>query len=265
MEENKEFMSPLEQMNQLLSDKKTLIAAEMEKLTTAKQELLAFQKELQLKVVEIKAEQKEIKKEREELAKEWEKLREAQKNMESSMAQVLAEKVKLEQESMDDFKRILQDFAGDSDIQTGEGEFNLDELRKSIGLDTVPGPQEADENKIPELFVQLEKEISKSYSKWSKLELVPERYCLQFGDKEIRFFDSNDENQVPYVQIIVFARKAKMDNRLLGNLAGAARVVPEWGIGTEGSTIVCTMQFTRETKITAVLKKCNDFMKNYLS
>lgn len=267
-------MSPLEQMNQLLSDKKALIAAEMEKVNSAKQELLDFQQELSVKVREIQIAQEEIKKEKEALANEWKKLDEAKKNLQTSMEEVLEEKVKQEAKSLEELKKNLEETDKTDALNSSMPEFNLNQLRQSIGIDVVNTETtntvvetnvEAPKVVIPELFQVLEKEITKSYSKWTKLELLPERYCLQFGEREIRFFDVSDDNKLPYVQIIVFTRNSKSDNKLLSTLTNAARVAPEWSINTEDNKIVCTMPFTSETKASAVLKKCNEFIKNYLS
>lgn len=267
-------MSPLEQMNQLLSDKKALIAAEMEKVRVAKQELLEFQKELSEKVKEVQIAQEEIKKEKAALAIEWQKLEETKKNLQTSMEEVLVEKVKQEAKSLEEFQKSLEGTSALDVMDLQKDEFDLNALRQSIGIDvvnTTPNNVAAETVvkeptvEIPELFQVLEKEITKSCPKWTKLELLPERYCLQFGEKEIRFFDVSESNKLPYVQIIVFTRNTKSDNKLLSTLTSAARVTPEWSVNTKDNKIVCSMPFSSETKVSAVIKKCNEFIKNYLS
>ena len=282
MPENTEKLTPLEQMNQILSDKEAVIDAKLQKLEASKRELTEFQQELTLKVKEIQLAQEEITEERKKLADEWEKLQTAQKNLEVSMEKVLEEKVQLEQKNASELSRLLEEETGKG---TEEEAFNLDALRQSIGMETKGKPvpnfgtektkaesetakadtSEPQEPALPELFIQLEKEISKSYTKWNKLELFPERYCLEVGDREVRFFDAGEQSPVPYVQIVVFTQNARSSSRLLSSLTAAARVLPEWSIDTRENQIVCTMQFTAETKAAAVLKKCNDFIKNHLS
>ena len=273
MPENTENISPFEQMKKILSDKEKAIDAKLEELTMKRKEWEAFQKEVLQKAQEVKEAQEAIQKEKKEIAIEWDKIRETQENLQKSMEEVMAERVLQEQKSLSDFVKSLEDDVFADGLTSKEGEINLDDLRKSVGIEVStkksiqPPPviDEVLEDKIPDLFVKLEKEITKSYSRWTKLELLPERYCLQFGEKEIRFFDSNEKNKVPYVQIILFTQNSRTYNRMLSNLAGVARVVPEWSINTNDNKIVCTMQFTNETKVSVVLKKCNDFMKNYLS
>lgn len=272
MAESTPTLSSLEQMNQLFTKKEALINEKLEKLETSKKELEVFQEELLQKAQEVKEQQEALKQEKADLAREWDKVHEAKENLEKAMEQILEAKILQEQKSLLDLETMLSedDSAVNDEVKTDT--FNLDALRASIGIDTMSSismnaekKETVLEMKIPELFKQLEKEIGKSYPKWTKLELLPERYCLQFGEKEIRFFDANEENPIPYLQIIVFTRNTKNDSRLLSNLAGAARVAPDWSINTEDNKIVCTMQFTYETKLSAVLKKCNDFIKNYLS
>ena len=269
--ETVETLSPFEQMKKILSDKEAVINTKLEELESKKREWEQFQKEVLLKAKEVQEAQADIQKQKEEIAAEWEKIREAQDNLKLSMDEILAERVQQEQRSLSDFVKSLETQGCLED--SPHEEISLDELRKSVGIEVVPQQASGSLNveeletqiKIPELFLQLEKEITKSYTRWTKLELLPERYCLQIGEKEIRFFDASENNKVPYVQIIVFTRNSKNDNKLLSNLAGASRVVPEWSVSTEDNNIVCTMPFTKETKVTAVLKKVNDFIKNYLN
>ena len=271
MADNTETLSPFEQMKKILSEKEEAVNSKLKELDAKRRDWEEFQKEVLEKAKEVQEAQVAIQKEKDAIEDEWDKIREAQENLKQSMDEILAERVLQEQRNLDDFVKSL-DTQVSVDNSKAE-EISLDELRKSVGIDVLPKPAITVEDTkldqtqiaIPELFIQLEKEIKKSYSRWTKLELLPERYCLEVGNKEIRFFDISEENKVPYVQIIVFLRNSKNDNRLLSNLAGASRIVPEWSINTEDNKIVCTMQFTQETKISTVLKKCSDFMKNYLN
>lgn len=293
MKESQEKISPLEQMNQILSDKEAVIDSKLEQLKTYRKELTDFENQLKEKVSEVQKAQFEIASEKEAIQKAWDEIHVYEKNLETTMEQVLAEKVLMEQRSMSDLKKMLEEddvlcIDPKSELQEftkashHSEEFDLNLLRRSVGID-VPdfGTNEQavteepdisdtvettkEEIFIPEVFIRMEKEITKSYPKWTKLEMVPERYCVQFGEKEIRFFDASEETKVPRVEIIVFRKNARTDRRLQGNIAGIERVATDWSISTEENQIVCTMHFTADTKASVVLKKCNEFIKKHLN
>lgn len=263
-------MTPLEEMNRILSEKEKKIDEKMQALKNYKQELRAFESQLSEKVKEVKQAQEEIKVEKERLKKGWEELKASEKQLESSMSQVLAEKVQIEEKNLLELDALLE--------QEQPSEFHLDDLKQSVGIVPNFGTEEEKKGEsdkerkeqekgkqIPEIFLELEKEIQKSCPKWEKLELLQERYCLQNKDKEIRFFDVDTENPVPRVEIIVFRKNAKNDRRLQSNIASIGRVALDWNIVTEENQMICIMQFSPETNPSVVLKKCNEFIKNYLA
>lgn len=279
MLEDMEGLSPLEQMNQLLSEKEKKLDKKLQELKNYRRELRNFENQLSEKAAKVKQAQEEIRAEKEEVKKSWEALKAYETKLEVSMSEVIAEKVQMEQKSLSELDMLLED---DSWL-TGEQEsvnFQLDALKESVGIvpDFGTDPEEEKQtakeskekekektNPIPKIFLEMENEIQKSYPKWAKLELLPERYCLQHKDKEIRFFDADAENPVPRVEIVVFRKNARNDRRLQANIAGIGRIAMDWNITTEENQLVCIMQFAPETNPAVVLKKCNEFMKNYFA
>lgn len=263
MSEDTKHLSPIEQMNLLFSEKEKKIDEKMQELKVYKQELRKFEQQLSEKAAEVKQAQDEISAEKERLKRGWEELKAGEKKLEISMSQVIAEKVQIEEKNLSELDALLTD----EDVS----DFHMDALKKSVGIvpDSGTGPEEEKKgenpNPIPAIFLAMEKEIEKSCSKWEKLELLSERYCLQYKDKEIRFFDVDAENPVPRVEIVVFRKNARNDRRLQANIAGLERIAPEWNIVMEENQLVCIMQFAAETNPSVVLKKCNEFIKNYFA
>ncbi len=279
-------LSPLEQMNRILSEKEAVIDKKMEELKNYRQELDTFEGKLAQKVLEVQKEQEQIKKEKNDIEKRWKELENHEAQLQLSMSKVLEEKVYLEERSRADLEKALGSDGFGKAGKAADG-FDLSVLGRSIGIEMPEsGTGESEIKKsagcasgcekesvpksgtiqpeIPEIFLKLEKEIVKTYSKWTKLEMIPERYCVQNGDKEIRFFDTERKYGTPRVEIIVFRKNARTDKRLMGNIAGIERVAPDWSINAEENQLVCMMQFTADTKPSMVLKKCNDFIKNHL-
>lgn len=260
--------SAIAQMNEILIKKEELINEKKSELEAYRKDLEAFEKELQSKVKEVQQGQIEIEEEKKKINAAWDEIRSYEEKLQATTNEVLAEKIKLEQMQ----KELLEKELSEPTTGSSEQRLNLSELRASIGLEeetpivkNQESVSQANEpaikkgvNEIPELFKSLEKEIAKACPKWSVLEMMPDRYCLKFEEKEIRFFD---KEPVPEVQIVIFRRNAKADKRLQTNLVNLERVSPEWQITTEENRIIYTMPFTKETKISVVLKKCNEFIK----
>lgn len=259
--------SAIAQMNEILTKKELLIKEKKEELDAYKKELEIFEQELQNKVEEVKKGQAEILEEKKKIDEAWKEIRAYEEKLQASTNEVLEEKIKFEELQKDFLEKELNE-QGNSD---SESRLNLSKLRASIGI-TVEEPvahEEADGTKeqetvkedvdeIPTLFRDLEMEIEKSYSKWNVLEMMKDRYCLKFEEKEIRFFDNEPH---PEVQIVVFRRNAKADKRLQSSIVNLERVAPEWHITTDENRVIYTMPFTKDTKTAVVLKKCSEFMK----
>lgn len=261
--EENSHSSPIEQMNQLLFEKENIINQKKAELESYMIELKTFEGELVQKTKELQNWQKRLEKEEIKIKEKWDEIKAFEENLEKSTNEILDEKVKLEQMNKE---RLMSELKTDSSSGS-DSRLDLNDLRMSIGIAISEQVVENEEkqliDEIPELFRKLEKEINKSYSKWNLLELVPERYCLEIGDKEIRFFEADRKNSLPYVQIIVARKNVKTDRRLQNNLIGIERVAPEWKLDVKDNQIECTMYFSKETNVSILLKKCNDFMKTY--
>lgn len=256
--------SPIEQMNQLLFEKENIINQRKAELESYMIELKTFERELVAKTKELQNWQKRLEKEENKIKEKWDEIKIFEENLAKSTDEILAEKIKIEQMNKE---RLMSELEVDTSDESNT-RLNLNDLRTSIGIEVPEQVEEVKEEQpvdvIPELFRKIEKEINKSYSKWTLLELIPERYCLEIGDKEIRFFEADKKNSLPYVQIIVTRKNAKIDRRLQNNLIGIERIAPDWKLDVKDNQIECTMYFSRETNVSILLKKCNDFMKTHL-
>lgn len=258
-------ISAIEQMNQILFEKENVINKKRLELENYMAELKKFENELVQKTKDIQIWEKRLKSEEQKLKEKSKELQNFEEKLQDSTKEILAEKVKIEQLNKERLEAELKD----NNYMENDTRLDLNSLRTSIGI-IVPEEKGKVNNEvtttdqidpIPDLFRKLEKEIKKSYSKWSLLELVPERYCLEIGDKEIRFFEAN--NTLPYVQIIIMRKNAKTDRKLLNSIIGIERVAPDWRLEVKDNQVECTMFFSKETSASIVLKKCNDFMKTH--
>lgn len=297
--------SALEQMNRILAEKEALIEVKMDGLKKTRQELETFASQLKEKTNELHRDQEKLKQDKKDFEKQkrieeekiearWREIQIFEENLQKSMEEVLAEKVRLESLSKE---KLEMELKKNDTFDSSIADLDLDELRQFVGID-VPvivnenDNEEADEedheevieaasanqsdaesmesedgesvSEIPQLFLALEKEIEKSYSKWSKIELLPERYCLEINtrqSKEIRFFITD---KGPQVDIVVPRKGARMDRKLQSDVVALSRIEPEWHILAEDNRIVCSLRFKEDTQVGMLLKKCSDFINAHV-
>ena len=266
-------VSILQQINNLMEEKEAVYRKREEQLQEYHSRLKEFEKQLTEKVKELQEKKKELEEREKELQRKQNELETYEKNMQESIDMLLSEKMKLEsrnKEQLEDIQRKEEENLRD-EWENSE----LEKLGASLGI-ALPSILEKDESekgnfeeaelttygeKIPELFQEMEKVVKKKYAKWDVIEILPERFCVQVGDKEIRVFH---RQPIPLVQIVMYKRAAKTDKKIQTKIVAICRIEPEWSITCEENNIICSMAFQKETEVELVLEKCNQFMKNHL-
>lgn len=272
-EENEKIYEHFNQMNQLLEERENAIEKKLSTLRKYESELKAFEKEVTLAVADIEKSKQRLKKEEEKIASKWDEVLAYEKNLKRTMESVLEEKLAVEEKS----RQLLYKELEETTAEEYEP-LNIEELRKRIhapveeenSVSLQEDIKDAEEDNkviendpIPEIFRVLEKAIEKNYGKWTKIELLPERYCLEIGSrpsKEIRFFIKDNLVQV---EIMISRKNARADRKTQSEIVNISRVETDWNIIAEENSIVCSFVFTEKTKVSLVLKKCSDFIKTY--
>lgn len=257
-------LSVLEQMKQILQDKEAAIDKKKSELEAYEGELKELEKELMEKLEKLEAEKELRIEEEKRIEKRWDEIRTYENDLQKRMEMVLAEQVNIEKRSKDILLKELEGTQEEKNERLDIGSLRARMNKGELSEEKVETVVEEVKDDIPELFRRIEKEIEKSYEKWTLLELVPERYCLEAGtrnaSKEIRFFIVEDSAKV---NIVVARKNAKADRKTQSDIVSIARVEPEWNITAEDNSIVCSFPFPLNTEVSLVLKKCNDFIKNH--
>lgn len=279
MEENKEFMSPLEQMNQLLTEKEKVINAKMNELKTYRMELNEFEKQLSQKAAEVKRAQEENALENGRIKKKWEEIKTYEKNLEASMAHIMMEKVELEKRSMSDLENFLDSSNVPLEKNPTAG-FDLNALRQSVGIDvpdsgtkdtaiyeeSLEEPEQAGmEETVPEIYGAIQQEVLKKFRspKPYVLEETKQFLCMQIGTKELRVFANgvDERHPQPVIHLIITHKNTRTDTKLQRKLASLGRVLPDWDFETGENQLTCIYYYekTQDAKsITGKLKECID-------
>lgn len=281
--------SMIARMEAVLTQKQAVIDEKLKSLNERNESLRQFEAKLLEKVKELQSAQEKLKKEQEDLQIEtaaeherirqkWDEIRMYEEKLQASTEEVLSEKIKYEIMQKERLETELNDaFTMDAAINQ-----DLLNMAAAVGIDVdvpkadvpkedavkenVPKEDAVPENAvqhnlIPSVFLDLDQKIRESGFKWNVLELLPDRYCLQYQEKEIRFFRYDNRAEV---QIIIFKKNARSDKRLQGNLVKLERIEPKWSVMTEENRVIYTMAFMEDGDLNAVLKDIREFMKNHL-
>lgn len=275
MTENQGNLSPLEQMNRLLSEKEAVIDVKLEELKQYRQELTEFESQLAQKAAEVKRAQKELAAEKESIKNRWDELREYEKNLEASMSEVLAEKVLIEQRSMSDLEKMLK---RDELLQetAASSEFDLNALKQSVGIDvpnfgTSPETEKEElaenedieeENTIPSIYALIQSEVTRKFKSPKPYVLEETKLCLcmQLGSRELRVFDNGiDETDTrPVMHLIIGHKNAKNDSKLQRKIVSLARILPDWDFETKENQLTCIYYYEKQQDAKTLISKLKE-------
>lgn len=265
--------SALDEMNHILEEKKAAIDEKLSELRKERHSLEEFKSELTSITNEIKVKQKALDEREQMLNDREEKIKEYEHNFEEQMEKILEEKVKLEEQSKEQFLKELE-IDADEDLKTED--FNLNELRASIGLTLEDGVlEEEKENKeatmpvqevLPSLYGELQQELIRQFKsqKVYVLEETPLCLCMQLGNKEFRVFangiDKNNSN--PVLHLVINHKNAKRDSKLQQKIAMLSRVIPDWEFVAEANQLVCVYYYDNEKDAKTLISKLKECIKN---
>lgn len=262
-------VSILQQMNRLMEEKEMVFQKREEQLQAYHKRLKEFEVQLTKKTKDLQEHQKKLEERERELQRKQEELNAYEKNIEENMEMLLEEKVKMENQSKAQLESVFEQEK--ENLRSEWENSELEKLGASLGLEMPKEEhleseesqdiQDVYEEEIPKLFQDMEKAVKKKYVKWDIIEILPERFCVQAGDKELRIFN---RNPIPLAQIVMYKRNAKTDKKIQAKTVAICRIEPEWSIVCEENNIVCSMPFQKETEVEIVLEKCCQFMKNHL-
>lgn len=256
--------STMEQMIQIIKDKEAAIEKQKSELEDKKSELKELLAEINEKLEKLEEEKEFRVKEEKRIETRREEIRTLEADLQKRIEMVLAAQINNEERSKALLLKELEVSKEENDGLLDVASLRARMNKGEVSEEKVETVVEEVKDDIPELFRRIEKEIEKSYEKWTLLELVPERYCLEAGtrnaSKEIRFFIIKGEG---LVNIVVARKNAKADRKTQSDIISIARVEPEWKITAEDNSIVCSFTFLLNTEVSIVLKKCNDFIKNH--
>lgn len=288
--------SALEQMNQILADKEALIDKKKKELAAYRQELGVFETELSQKTKELQEAQEKLRadeeafriykqSEEEKIAERWNEIKVYESNLQKSMEEVLSEKVRLEAQSVELLEKELleQDEAG-----LMNEALNLNALRQAVGIDATvvsqPGKDKQEEQTevsesvvppestdvtedtevlMPELFINLQKDIEKQFKSKRPyvIDMTPELLCMQVGSIELRTYNGNP---YPKLHLVVNYKNANTDAKLQKKIGLLGRVIPDWHFITESTYFVAEFYIEKpsDTKTIALkVKECMEKME----
>lgn len=271
--------SALDQMNELLAEKESVIDRKKQELVEYRSSLESFETDLVAKTKELQEEQEKLREEkttfeRYKLSEEnrieerWEELKAYEANLQKSMEEVLKEKLVIQSLSREKLEKELEETAS---IQTSSMQLDIDMLRKSVGIDlpdktpekgaestmTVIVGSQTEIKPIPEMFVKIQEEVKKSFKIHNPyaLELNSERLCMKIGAMELRVFDAKD---FPELHLVISHKNAKSDSKLQKTTASLARVLPDWAFDIDVNQLVCRRRFEHSENAKNLIKSAKD-------
>ncbi len=271
MGENKEYLSPLEEMNEILTRKEAVIDSKLEELRNYHKELKEFENQLSEKAAEVKKAQDEVALEKERINQKWDEIHSYEESLQTSMAHVLAEKVELEKRSVSDLESLLNS-EEILEEQSVSSNFNLNALRQSVGID-VPkySAEDASQEKhietvveevVPEIYKEIQQEILKKFRspKPYVLEESNQFLCMQIGTRELRVFDNgvDEKNPRPVIHLIIGHKNARNDSKLQRKLASLGRVLPDWDFLPMENQLLCMYYYEKNQDAKSLISKLKE-------